>query len=524
MTIVYATQSGNAEKFAFQLSKEGKKYLINSKVINIESFENSLVESTEMIVFLVATYGEGDPTDSAVSFDKWLSEFSGSLPSLNFAVFSLGNKQYEKFCGFGRKLNQLLESLGANRVSYGEGDDDNNLEADFKAFKSNFFSDLISRFPKIVMQKQVAPVLCYRASPSTGEVSGEPIFSFNYEVSKAITSSSVNLSKKYSLAEDCKENDVFELKLDAGIYGTAANIGIHPRNSPYFCAQVAKHLGFKLDNVFTIETLADGEIGRYPSITSLRTLFYYYLDFRPSMEMMGIISRFNDGEWSKLAQDRELYNETIHKPCLTFLDILSMNPALKVPLDALLEFPKLQPRYYTISSSALVSKDCGLLYNLSTFSSKGKLNCGVCSGYMKDLKVGDTVYYHVKSSDFKIPTVTVNGALPPIIMIGPGTGFAPFKAYIDELLFLQSNGTKLHQSNFLFYGCKTSKHWIYQDLMEEADKKGIKLVTAFSRDQDHKIYVQHRISEHSKLLTSLILNDDARIFVCGINIISLLRL
>ena len=179
---------------------------------------------------------------------------------------------------------------------------------------------------------------------------------------------------------------------------------------------------------------------------------------------------------------------------------------------ALIEYvPRLQPRYYTIASSNKVNPQAlSLVFNLVKEKKNDVDFQGVASTFMHSLKVGEPIYIHIKPSEFRFPEKPV-----PMIMVGPGTGFAPFVGFLQELNYLKKQGVVLCQ-NLVFFGCKYSKEWIYESEMKAAEKDGvISLYTAFSRDQSEKIYVQHKIAENAALVSKLLLEQNATIFVCG---------
>ena len=152
LSIYFGSQTGTAEGFARTIMEEGKDKGFEARMVDLEDFDPEELKDSKLVLFLVATYGEGDPTDNAAKFNIWQKNEDGEVPAdylstVNFTVFGLGNRQYEHFNKMGKTTNKCLEKLGATRVfEYGEGDDDGTLEEDFDAWKSKLWTALINKF------------------------------------------------------------------------------------------------------------------------------------------------------------------------------------------------------------------------------------------------------------------------------------------------------------------------------------------------------------------------------------------
>eukprot|EP00455_Lapot_gusevi_P010460 TRINITY_DN1472_c0_g1_i6.p1 TRINITY_DN1472_c0_g1~~TRINITY_DN1472_c0_g1_i6.p1 ORF type:complete len:654 (+),score=255.01 TRINITY_DN1472_c0_g1_i6:90-2051(+) len=549
--IVFASQSGTAEGFAYQLQKEAKSFNVLAHVTDIEQYDaESLEQETLPLVFLVATYGEGDPPDSGVEFQKWLLRDDHSpttLSSLQYTVFGLGNKQYEFYNAAGIRFDSRLEELGARRVcALGLGDDDTNIEEDFSNWRRLFWDEMSQKYgvrlDSVPKQFNASFRVTYTKNPADEQEDGKADAAEVKENPVERRKFFSAFDSKYPLFElpvlACRElraqtNDGSTMHVELDLtdsrlpYVTADNLGVHPRNDYRLVARAAKRLGVRPSDSFVLEKIEkDRRKMPVPSPCTVRDALLWFCDLTcmprlSTLEMLAFFATDTD-EKARLArmakpEGKEEYNEFVVHDGKNIVDVLEAFPSIQVPFPVFLEYcPRLQPRYYTIASSSKVHSS-SIHITVSVVRQvlpSGRVFSGVCSSFLAGLRAGrDRVVVHVRPSTFRLPRVLST----PVIMVGPGTGVAPFRAFWHEFEHLRNGGAELGKS-WLFFGCRRQQEdWIYQDEMESAVAKGAltQLTIAFSRHQEQKEYVQHKVKQNGSEIWQLIDQGRAHFFVCG---------
>jgi NADPH-ferrihemoprotein reductase len=559
MSIYFASQTGTAEGFARTIMAESHKAGFEAKMIDLEDFEPEQVKNARLGVFLIATYGEGDPTDNSAKFYKWLKNeektvSSDYLSSLHFTVFGLGNSQYENFNKMGREFNEKLSELGAERVfDYGEGDDDATLEDDFENWKGLVMPALAKR---------------YRPSSSIPVVMSETISErchLTYEVEKCVpvshpkapSSNLISTTSKYFfschpvIVTKNKEMRTpadgghtvhmeFDLTNTSVKYYTADNLAVIPDNSEAAVNQFATTCGgFDLSQFISIVRAPEADEEAipfkhpFPNPCSLRDVFTLYLDI-DSIPRKSALERFipyvtdpTQQAWLKnlvQKENRELYNHSIEEEGRTYVSILSHElSSCVIPMADLFHLlPLIQPRYYTIaSSSSCHPTSVHLTVSVvERVAPSGRVVKGLCSSFLYDMSVAQRSHCRVFTRDslFRLP----DDVRTPIVMIGPGSGIAPMRALLQEREYqAKKAGVPFNEmTNILYFGCKGRNFdYIYQDELEDALHRGLltSLKVAFSREQAKKVYVQTLMAEpeNASELVRLVVDEGAHIFVCG---------
>lgn len=263
----------------------------------------------------------------------------------------------------------------------------------------------------------------------------------------------------------------------------------------------------------------------FPKKCTLRTAFTYYLHLNAVTKkklLKGLALYAKDEQEKKeltlLASNTEegkkFYQQFIKEANKDPLEILNHYKSVDIPLGLFLELmPRLQPRYYSIASSSLNSPDViRVIVAVVTYqTTTGKTVKGICSNFIQSLKVDSKANIFVRRSTFHLP----EDSTKPVIMVGPGTGSAPFIGFIEQRLCLQNKGKKLGECLF-YFGCRKKKEdYIFEELMENADSKGvIKLSVAFSRDTEKKCYVQHKLIEDEEKVWNILTNGGI-FYICG---------
>lgn len=585
LTIYYGSQTGTAETFANDMQRESEKYGFKARVVDLEDAGEESELQSELLneaykdedgrsraVFLMATYGEGEPTDNALNFVTWIQQKSGvkgvatnieleeeqkddsCLTGFDYAVFGLGNTQYEHYNAMGKLVHSALSKTGAQCIAeMGLGDDDQDLESDFEQWRENVFwpamtkrfitsdsgfsSKSISQGHGHVTQEQL-PKCDFVAKYLDGVSSNNipPVSISDQEVN-------VNSSTKhYFTAVDCPVTTIRELRSpeDSGStvhveidisnspvqYKTADNLAVLPINDSAIVESVASALSYNLDAVFELKPNSDKKFQHFfPNPCTVRECLSRYIDLTspPRRSELKLIAQFASDPLDRQAllrmsskEGRAEYREKIMDAKIGTVDIITkLCKSVKMPLEHLIQIcPHLQPRFYTIASSSSVNPDSVHLTVavIKEERKDGSFLNGVCSTYLAHEK--GTVRVFCRDSTFRLPTDVTK----PILMIGPGTGIAPMRALLQERSHMKHKLNLPVGPNMLYFGCKKRKlDYIYQNEIEEFEKSGdlYKLRLAFSREQANKIYVQDLLQEDADTVWDMIEKKGAYIYICG---------
>lgn len=547
MTIFFGSQSGTAETFAHELCEEAKMRGFKAVVQDLEDYPLDDLASEKFCVFLMATFGEGDPTDNAVDFYEWINSGDreeGLLADVNYAVFALGNRQYEQFCAVGIQVDKRMNELGARRViEHGEGDDDGSLEDDYSTWKTAFWAATAKKFG-LSASDEASQVQAFKPSfaiefkPSGTKYTGgltpaicdpkhKPI------LATCLVNRELRQEHTGSLSTRHLELDVSSLRLS---YVTADNLGVCPRNDYKLAAKMAQRLKVDSNQLFVLKPLGKKK-SPITQLCSVQDALLWYLDFQsvPRAALLTTLAQYtNDAEEKqKLHHWTHEGKDEYHQDQKSLLEVLEHLPGVQPPFLDFLEWcPKLQPRFYTISSSSLVQpKQISITVALSTQElPRNRVYNGIASTYLCGLKPstgdseGDKVCVFLRTSTFRLPkpkrlaNAESAPTLPPVIMVGPGTGVAPFRAFLQEFTYLKEKNLTAFPHTELFFGCRRrNEDFIYSDEFEAAQKKEALTVlhTAFSREQASKDYVQSHIKREAARLWTLLFEQKAYFYVCG---------
>ncbi|KAL7527801.1 hypothetical protein ACHAXR_002135 [Thalassiosira sp. AJA248-18] len=472
------------------------------------------------------------------------------LNDLDYAVFGLGNKQYEHYNNMSRFMDAALEKCGATRVaSIGLGDDDDDLEGDFETWKDTVL------WPSLT-EKYVKGGTDFAAAQKKDEGTSLPPCPYLVEflkTEKSVDKTAATIqtsSKHYTQAVDCPMVARRELRdpsdpgstihmeidisnqMDTMKYQTADNLGILPKNDSSIVEMVANTLNYDLDQLFHL--LPNAEHGDssakhslpFPTPCTVRECLERYCDLTgpPRRSDLKQLAPYARDEMDRRAllrmsskEGKAEYKEKIVEAHVGIADIVTrLCTSIVCPLEHfIMVCPRLLPRYYTISSSSTVfPKTIHItLAVLETEKKDGGAFKGLCSSYLAGLEKGDMVRAFVRDSTFRLPKQVER----PVIMFGPGTGIAPMRAVLQEKSHGRSKGVD-HGASILYFGCKNrSMDYIYKDELESFNDEGTltELHLAFSREQAQKLYVQHLLAKKAKETWSLIHDEKASIFVCG---------
>ncbi|VVN27237.1 Nitrate reductase [Pseudomonas fluorescens] len=474
VTLLWASQTGNAEALAERFAKRLRDAGISVELSAMADFPASKLASIQTLALISSTFGDGDAPDNGEGFWHSLSTVETRLESLRFAVLALGDPNYDQFCRHGKRLDQRLLELGATRLLE-RVDCDTEFEEPADAWLTRFQQTLNPAKP-------IAP-----AATPAGKTKLHP--------------SRLLLNRHLNPHSAHKETRQFALDLaGSGLtYEAGDALGVRPRNCPDLVSELLELTQLSAGASVNIETFGD--------VSLQQALTQHFEIARPGNETLAFIAErsANPGLEQLLRPEHKAeLKDWLWGRQLT--DVLQEYP-IECTADELLgTLKRLQPRLYSIASSAKAHPQEVHLTVAAVRYGKRK---GVSSTFLAD-RVGDgeVPVFVQPSKHFRTPR---DGDVP-MIMIGPGTGVAPFRAFLQERRAMGHQGR-----NWLFFGEQyAASDFYYQDELQGMQRDGLltHLSLAFSRDQAQKIYVQDRIREQGAELWRW-LQDGAKLYICG---------
>lgn len=497
IAVLYASQSGSSEGLARKLAKELKAQGHVPAVSTLVGYTPAALAEEKYALFLASTYGEGEAPDGVQPFYEHLClEHFPRYENLSYAVLALGDRHYEHFCKFGNGLDAKLASLGANRIC-NRVDCDVDADAPFEQWKT----ELIPRLHEIAAGSKVKSIV-----PSSVIAEVKPA------VAATVTRDNPALAPlvdKKDLTHS--ESSKTTLHLAFSIEGTGIRYeagdacGVLPQNDLNLVAEILQTLKFNGNEQVpcgkTGTTTLHDVLTHHLQITRLnRRIVKDYAMIGNCTRLLDLLVSEQQAHLDKYVYDRGL------------IDLLVEFPGVvQDPAELVAMLPKLTPRLYSISSSpAAHAGEIHTTVAVVRYNAHNRERGGVCSTLFADrASVSDRLPIYIQpNKKFRLPLEPD----APIIMIGPGTGVAPFRGFLHERRALGAKGR-----NWLFFGGRSaSADYLYRDELEAMRDDGhlTRLDTAFSRDQEHKIYVQDRMLEQAPLFWNW-LQDGVSVYVCG---------
>jgi NADPH-ferrihemoprotein reductase len=558
LVVCFGSQTGTAEEFAQVLVDEACDLGFAAELVDLEELEVDTLADERAAIFVMATYGEGEPTDNAKDFDEWLNgedeqHDDGEFEELAYAVFGLGNKTYEHYCEMGNRTDRRLAELGAEGlVEVGTGDDDAGLEEDFDRWKKTLWAPFCAKFeldepdssaPKKIHRRlrMIEHKADYKPSDRSNlghwraEQDAEGSSAAAAAAAAASSSSStrvydvktpylapIRVNRELHTEQSDRSCRHVEIEIgDALKYEAGDHLGIFAENDADVVERLLERLGADGDQMVSFVTIKESK--RVLGPCTLRRAFTSYIDVSglPRRSVLaGLVEYTADAdEKARLermgdpscAEGTEDYHVLLRDNMSTILEILELFKSCAPPVDHVAELlPRLVPRYYSISSSPNAAP--GFVHATAVVTRfttpTGRVHNGVCTTWLQHKPAGYLVPVYTRQSEFRLPKDNET----PIVMIGPGTGFAPFRGFLQERKARGASGPAM-----LFFGCRRrDTDYIYGDEMEQYLEGGVisALECAFSREQEEKVYVQHLLEKRGDDVWQA-LDSNGHVYICG---------
>ncbi|RLA16423.1 MAG: sulfite reductase subunit alpha [Gammaproteobacteria bacterium] len=487
ISILYGSQTGNSESVAHDAAQIAKAHGLNPSILSMDEIESETFTSLEYLLIITSTYGEGEMPDNAQMLWESISTDDGiDLANMKYSVLALGDTSYDLFCQAGIDWDQRLEKLGAKRL-YDRVD----CDVDFDDAAESWITNIIP----LMADGATAITIDSSVTGNTAKYGRKNPFPGKLVANRLLTS-----------PDSSKEIRHYEISIAGSElnYEAGDALNVIPVNCPELVADIVQAIACTGDE----EEPVNGNI--MPLSQALRDYFEIKL---PSKELLDEIARRSgDQELNNLLVAGDKDKLAAYLWGRDTLDLLLQFPEMQFSAAEFLALLKpLQHRAYSISSSGKANPETvHLTIGSVRYHSHNRDHKGVCSTYLADLADENTPIrcFFSPNKVFRVPE---NDDLP-MIMVGPGTGIAPFRAFLQEREFRNAKGV-----NWLFFGDRNAAtDFIYQDEIAAMQKSGIlsKLDLAFSRDQEEKIYVQDRMREQGAELFAL-LEQGGYFFVCG---------
>ncbi|TKU44196.1 NADPH-dependent assimilatory sulfite reductase flavoprotein subunit [Citrobacter sp. wls757] len=490
ITLISASQTGNARRVAEALRDDLIAAKLNVTLINAGDYKFKQIANEKLLIVVASTQGEGEPAEEAVALHKFL--FSKKAPKLDntaFAVFGLGDTSYEFFCQAGKDFDAKLAELGGERL-LDRVDADVEYQAAATQWRARLVDVLKARAP-------AAPSVQVAASGAVNEVHTSP-----YTKEAPLTAS---LAVNQKITGRDSEKDVRHIEIDLGDSGLRYQpgdaLGVWYQNDPALVKELVELLWLKGDEPVTVEgktlSLAEALQWHFELTVNTGNIVENYATLTRSETLLPLV-----GDKAQLQH---------YAATTPIVDMVRFSPA-QLDAQALVDLLRpLTPRLYSIASSlAEVESEVHVTVGVVRYEIEGRARTGGASSFLADRveEEGEVRVFIEHNDNFRLPA----NPQTPVIMIGPGTGIAPFRAFMQQRAADGAEG-----KNWLFFGNPHfTEDFLYQVEWQRYVKEGVlsRIDLAWSRDQKEKVYVQDKLRQQGAELWRWI-NDGAHIYVCG---------
>ena len=490
ITLISASQTGNARRVAEALRDDLLAAKLNVNLVNAGDYKFKQIASEKLLVIVASTQGEGEAPEEAVALHKFL--FSKKAPKLTdtaFAVLGLGDTSYEFFCQAGKDFDSKLAELGGERL-LDRVDADVEYQAAAAEWRARLVDVLKARAP-------AAPSVQAAASGAVNDIHSSP-----YTKEAPLTAT---LAVNQKITGRDSEKDVRHIEIDLGDSGLRYQpgdaLGVWYQNDPELVKELVELLWLKGDEPVTV----DGKT--LPLVDALQWHFELTVNTANIVENYATLTR-SESLLPLVGDKAQLQQYAATTP---IVDMVRFSPA-QLDAEALIGLLRpLTPRLYSIASSqAEVESEVHVTLGVVRYEIEGRARAGGASSFLADRveEEGEVRVFIEHNDNFRLPA----NPQTPVIMIGPGTGIAPFRAFMQQRAADGAEG-----KNWLFFGNPHfTEDFLYQVEWQRYVKEGVlsRIDMAWSRDQKEKIYVQDKLREQGAELWRWI-NDGAHIYVCG---------
>ncbi|WP_185854604.1 diflavin oxidoreductase [Blattabacterium cuenoti] len=460
ITLVYGTETGNAKNLAFSIVKKAKNRNLQMRLISLDQYRLIDLKKENYFFIIVSTHGEGNPPSSAKSFFDFIhQEKDLHLDNMKYSVLALGDRSYPFFCKAGEDVDKRLHEVGASRLIPLQ-----KCDVDYENKAEEWFRKIVNLFEKDKSQKEII-----KKNMKKKKIYGT-----------VLTNILLNDKKRGSNKEIHHVEILIKNPEDVD-YKPGDSIGVVAENPSEEVKKIMNHFQGKKD-----------EISEYSNFLKKANIFNLSKDVLEKYSTLVKKDIPHDREWNllDLLKNFPMKNKNQSKDLVEILD-------------------PIKPRLYSISSSPKVhDSEIHITVSRHKFQINGNIRYGYCSDFISKLKEGDLLSFFIhKNYLFKLPESDKD-----IILIGPGTGIAPFRSFLYEREAIGASG-----KNWLFFGDQHfSSDFLYQKEIQNWKKNGVlhRVSLAFSRDQEKKIYVQNKIWENRKEFFAWIENG-AYVYICG---------
>lgn len=490
ITLISASQTGNARRVAEALRDDLLAAKLNVKLVNAGDYKFKQIAAEKLLVVVTSTQGEGEPPEEAVALHKFL--FSKKAPKLDgtaFAVFGLGDTSYEFFCQSGKDFDSKLAELGAERLL-----DRVDADVEYQTAAAEWRARVVE------VLKARAPVAAPAQLATSGAVNDIHTSPYTKEAPLSAT-----LSVNQKITGRDSEKDVRHIEIDLGDSGLRYQpgdaLGVWYQNDPQLVKELVELLWLKGDEPVTVDgktlPLAEALEWHFELTVNTATIVENYATLTRSESLLPLV-----GDKAQLQQ---------YAAATPIVDMVRFSPA-QLDAEALIGLLRpLTPRLYSIASSqAEVESEVHVTVGVVRYEIEGRARAGGASSFLADRveEDGEVRVFIEHNDNFRLPA----NPETPVIMIGPGTGIAPFRAFMQQRAADGAQG-----KNWLFFGNPHfTEDFLYQVEWQSFVKEGLltRIDLAWSRDQQQKVYVQDKLREQGAELWRWI-NDGAHIYVCG---------